>query len=178
MAVAVTDSLHFHLDTARGKTTLHALLSYLTAAGVNVTTHQVEAALTIDGPDGLGAIAMGSADSTFTDTRKVVLSLTSPLPLFYAITLKKKNIYMMSHPIDPRFLRIYRVPKPAIEEGEILPSKPVPHTQAALDHIDMATDLFTDYTLATNGLPSEKNHNLCATTTSRNDTRSSSPLSR
>jgi hypothetical protein len=38
MAVAVTDSLNYHLDTARGKTTLQALLSSLTAIGVNVTT--------------------------------------------------------------------------------------------------------------------------------------------
>jgi hypothetical protein len=71
MAVAVTDSLNNHLDIVRGKTTLQALLSSLTAAGVSVTTHQADAALPIDGPDGFGAIAMGSADSTFTGTRKV-----------------------------------------------------------------------------------------------------------
>jgi hypothetical protein len=39
MAVVVTDSLNFHLDASLGRTTLQALLSFLTTAGVNVTTH-------------------------------------------------------------------------------------------------------------------------------------------
>jgi hypothetical protein len=56
---------------------------------------------------------MGSADSTSTDTRKVVLSLTSPLPPHVATTLQKLTIHMMPDPINPRFVRIYRVPKPA-----------------------------------------------------------------
>jgi hypothetical protein len=38
----------------------------------------MEAALTTDGPDGVGAIAMGNEDASFTDTRKVVRSLTTP----------------------------------------------------------------------------------------------------
>jgi hypothetical protein len=32
MVVDVTDSMNYHFDAARGKTTLHALLSSLTAA--------------------------------------------------------------------------------------------------------------------------------------------------
>jgi hypothetical protein len=43
IAVAVTDSLNYHLDNARGKTTLQALLPPLATAGVNVTTHQAQA---------------------------------------------------------------------------------------------------------------------------------------
>jgi hypothetical protein len=33
---AVIDSLNYHLDTTRGKTALQALLSSLTAAGVDI----------------------------------------------------------------------------------------------------------------------------------------------
>jgi hypothetical protein len=62
MAVAVTDSLN--LGTARGKTSLPALLSALTAAGVDVITNQPKAALTADGTDGVGAIAMSIVDTT------------------------------------------------------------------------------------------------------------------
>jgi hypothetical protein len=40
MAVAIKDSLNYHFDTARGKTTLQGLLCTLTTVGVNVTTHQ------------------------------------------------------------------------------------------------------------------------------------------
>jgi hypothetical protein len=47
---------------------------------------------------------MGEADATFRHTHKVVLSLTSPLPLLYAITLKKITIYLTSDPINPRLL--------------------------------------------------------------------------
>jgi hypothetical protein len=84
----------------------------------------------------------------------------------------------MPYPINPRFLRIYRVRKPAIEEGEILRPKPVPHTHAALDRTDLATYLLADSTWATNGLPSQTKHDLCAIITSWNDTRPSSLLPR
>jgi hypothetical protein len=55
---------------------------------------------------------MGSADTTITDTRKVVLSLTSLLALLYATTLRKIRIHVMPDPINPMFLRIYLVPRP------------------------------------------------------------------
>jgi hypothetical protein len=128
MAVVVIDSLNYNLDNARGRTTLQALLISLTAAGINVTSHQVEARLTTDGPDGAGAISMGSASSTFTNTRKVVYSLASPLPFLITTTdtLKRVTIHMMPDPINPWFPQIYRVPKPATEEGEIPPPKPDP----------------------------------------------------
>jgi hypothetical protein len=84
---------------------------------------------------------MGNEDTTFTDTNKVVLSLTSPLPLLCATTLQEITIHMMSDLINPRFLRIYPVPKPTLEEGEVLPPKPVPHTKAVLNRTDLATGL-------------------------------------
>jgi hypothetical protein len=112
MDVAVTNSLNYHLNIVRGKATLHALLSSLTAVGLDVTAHQAEAELTTEGPDDFGDIATVSADTTFTDTRKVVLSLTSPLALLYATTLSKIRVHLMPNPINPWLLRIYRVPKP------------------------------------------------------------------
>jgi hypothetical protein len=63
MPVAVNDPLNYHFDTARGKTTLQALLSSLTAAGLDITTLQTEATLTSDGPDGVGAVAMGTRNT-------------------------------------------------------------------------------------------------------------------
>jgi hypothetical protein len=72
----------------------------------------------------------------------------------------------MPDPINPRFLRIYRVPKQQIEEGEIISSEPVPHTQAALNRTEMATGLVADSTWTTNGLPSRENANQRVTTTS------------
>jgi hypothetical protein len=70
---------------------------------------------------------MGEADATFKDIRKVVLSLTSPLPLLYATIVNKITIHFTSDPTNPRLLRFYRVPKPPLEEGEILPPKLIPH---------------------------------------------------
>jgi hypothetical protein len=58
MAATVTDSLNYHLGTDHGSTTLHALLSSLTAAGLDATQHQAAATLTTAIPDGAGAIAM------------------------------------------------------------------------------------------------------------------------
>jgi hypothetical protein len=55
---------------------------------------------------------MGEADATFKYTRKVVLSLTSPLPLLYATTLKNITIHLTSAPINPRLLRTYRITNP------------------------------------------------------------------
>jgi hypothetical protein len=83
MATAVTDSLNYHLNIAKGQSGLHDLPSSLTSAGIDATGFLEEAALSTDGPDGVGAIAMGNEAATFTDTRKVVLSLTSPLPPSY-----------------------------------------------------------------------------------------------
>jgi hypothetical protein len=80
IATAVTDSLNYHLGTVKGRTRLHALHSSLTAAGIDATIFPTEAALTTDGPDGVGAIAVDNEAATFTDTRKVALSLTSPFP--------------------------------------------------------------------------------------------------
>jgi hypothetical protein len=53
MATPVNDSMNYHLDTARGRTSFHTLYSSLTAARIDVSKHKAEAALTADGPDGL-----------------------------------------------------------------------------------------------------------------------------
>jgi hypothetical protein len=89
MAIAVTDSLNYRLNTAKGQSGVHDLLSSLSAAGIDAAGLPTEAVLNTDGPDGFGAIAMGNEAATFTDIRKVVLRLTSPLPLLYATTLPK-----------------------------------------------------------------------------------------
>jgi hypothetical protein len=71
MATTVTDSLNCHLidlNTWRGRTGIQALHSCLTAAGIDATSFPTEAALTTDGPDGVGGIAMDNEPATFTDT--------------------------------------------------------------------------------------------------------------
>jgi hypothetical protein len=122
MAVVATDALTYYFAITRRHTRFHALLSSLTTAGVDVSTHPTEVALTTVGAD---AIAMGSAETSFTDARKVVLSLTSPLPLLYATKLTKIHVHRIPDPINPRFLRIYRVPKAPLEEGEVPPQKQI-----------------------------------------------------
>jgi hypothetical protein len=156
MANEITNSINYNIDNVRGRTTLHALYSSLTTAGVDVSNHQTEVALTADGPDGVGSIAIGNADATVTDTRKLVLIFTSPLPLLHATTLIKKYISPYARPIKLRFLRTNRVPKPPLEEGEVLPPKPIPHTYAALNCTDLATTLVANATWASSGLPSQK----------------------
>jgi hypothetical protein len=80
MATTVTDSLNYRLDTAIGKTGLHALHSTLVSGEVDVANFPTEATLTADGPDETGDIAMGSEATTFIDARKVVLSRVAPFP--------------------------------------------------------------------------------------------------
>jgi hypothetical protein len=46
---------------------------------------------------------MSSAGNSFTDTRKVVISLTSPLALLYTTILTKLRIHRMPDPINHRF---------------------------------------------------------------------------
>jgi hypothetical protein len=140
MALAVTDFLNYRLDTARGKTSLLVLQSSLTATRVDITQHDATATLTTDEPDETGVTAMGTADNSLTDTRKVAISLISPL------ALPKIRIHVMPDPINPQFLLIYRGPKPETDNGEILPPKLVPHTQAALNRTDVATELVADNT--------------------------------
>jgi hypothetical protein len=69
---------------------------------------------------------------------------------------EKNIIHLMPDPVHPRFLRIYCVPKPSLEDGEVLPPKPIPHTRAAFNRADLATILVADATWASNGLPSHK----------------------
>jgi hypothetical protein len=156
MATAVTHSLRYHLYISKGQPGLHALHSSLTTAGVDATGLPTKAALTTDGLDGIGAIALGSEADTCTDARKVVLSLTSPLPLLYTTTLQKITIYMMPDPINPRVLHIYPLPHPTFEEGEVLPPKPIPHTQAAIIRTDLVTGLVAATMWSSSGLPLPK----------------------
>jgi hypothetical protein len=151
MAVVATDSLMYYFAITRRHTGFHALLSSITTAGVDVSTHPTEVALTIVGAD---AIAMGSAETSFTDARQAVLSLTSPLPLLYATTLTKIHVHRMPDPTNPRFLRIYRVPKAPLEEGEVPPQKnSIPHTSVVVNRTDLAIDEVADtITWATSGL--------------------------
>jgi hypothetical protein len=118
MATAAIDCINYHRDTAQGQTYTHTLHAHhtrtpssLTTVGIEVSNYQTEAELSTDGLDEVVAIAMHEADATFKDTCKVVLSLTSPLPLLYAATLKKITIHLTTDPISPLLLRIYRVPK-------------------------------------------------------------------
>jgi hypothetical protein len=158
MATTVTDSINYHIDTVRGISCLHALHSTLIAARIDVTKFPAEATLIADRPDGVGANAMGNEAANFTDTRKVVLSLTSPLPFLDVNSLRKITIHMMPNYINPRFCRIYRVPKPMLGEGEVLPPKSIPNIQAALNRIDLVTGVVQDSTWTSSGLPLPKNH--------------------
>jgi hypothetical protein len=153
MATVATNSLNYHLNTAKGHSGLHALHSFLTATGIDATGFPTHAALTTDGPDGVGAIAMGNEAATFPETLKIVLSLTSPLYLLYATTLQKMSIHMIPDPINPRLLRICRVLPPTPEEVEDLPPEPIPHTQAAVIRTDIATGLVAAATWSCSGLP-------------------------
>jgi hypothetical protein len=100
MVKAVTDSINYHFDTTRGRSGQHALHSTLTAAKIHVSNLPTEAVVTADGPDGVRATTMGNETATFAATRKVVLSLTSPLSLIYATTLRKITIHLMPDPIN------------------------------------------------------------------------------
>jgi hypothetical protein len=155
MATAVIDSIYYHRVTARGRTCLHNLYSTLIAAGIDVPNYHTKPEIATDGPNGVGAIAMGEPEAIFKDTRKVVLSLTSPLSLYAAI-FKKITVHLSSYPINHRLLRIYHVPKPPLEGGIILPPKPIPHTPADLHHTDHPTTPVIDVAWASNGLPSQE----------------------
>jgi hypothetical protein len=66
-----------------------------------------EIKLTTNGFEGTCGLSRGNGDSKFTENRKVVLSLTSPLRLFYATSRKKISIHV---PVSPLFLRVSYAP--------------------------------------------------------------------
>jgi hypothetical protein len=165
IVIAVTEILNYHFTTFRGQNSLHNLSSSLTAAGVDVPIHPIAATLTTDGPDGVGTIAMESAGGSFTDTRKAFLSHTSPLHVLYAITLKKITIRLMPDAINPWFLRIRCVLMPMLKEGDALSTKPVPHTFATINRIDLATNQVAAATYDTIRLSSQNKTALPSTTT-------------
>jgi hypothetical protein len=78
MTVAIIYSLNYHIGIARGINGLTRLFVVLTATEVDVKTNPNMDTLTTTGMDGVGAIAMESAETSIADTRKVVLGVTFP----------------------------------------------------------------------------------------------------
>jgi hypothetical protein len=128
MATAVIDNINYHIDTARGRNSLHALYPSLTAAGIDVSQHKTKSALTT-GRDRRYCYGRRGRHlhRPLQGGPKPPLSPPSPLCHY-----PRRTIHLMPDPIKPRFLCLYRVPKPALEEGEALPFRHVPHTYAAL----------------------------------------------
>jgi hypothetical protein len=50
---------------------------------------------------------------------------------------------MHSH-VNPLFLGVYRFPKPTSESRGMVPKKPVPHTTAAINRTNLATQVMAD----------------------------------
>jgi hypothetical protein len=117
-----------------GKLQRKNLISQLREAGIDTSPYATELTLTRD-----GTLSLGAEDSSFINSQKLVLSLTSPLPLLYATSLTTIIVHPKLDPVNPLFLRVYRVQKPLPEEGEIVPKKPVPHTTAAINRTYMAS---------------------------------------
>jgi hypothetical protein len=99
---------------------------------------------------------MGTADKYFPDTRKAVISLTSPLALLYATTLTKLRIHLMPNPINTRIHAYLPRHQSETEMSEILPPKLAPHTKATLNRTSLATELVAHSTKISSGLPSQK----------------------
>jgi hypothetical protein len=101
--------------------------------------------------DGKGTLSLGAEDSSFTDNRKLVLSLTSPLPRRYPPALMTITAHLKPDPVSPLFSRAYTIPKPSPEEGELVPKKPVSHTTAAITRSDLAIHAVANATWASIG---------------------------
>jgi hypothetical protein len=89
-------------------------------AGIDVSNHQPETALTDDGQDVAGAIAMGDADAIFNGTRKVVLSLTPPSLSSTPPRPSNKSRHALLCPTRST-LGFFSVPHPTLDVGEVLP---------------------------------------------------------
>jgi hypothetical protein len=123
MATAVTDSPKYHFNTAKGMSGLHDIHSSLTTAG-------------IDADGGSHYYRRNRRRESYRYRQRgrhlhqrLKGSPKSYLPL-YATTLQKTIIRMMPNPINPRFLRIYRIPQRTLEKGEAYPihsSRHKPH---------------------------------------------------
>jgi hypothetical protein len=61
-----------------------------------------------------------------------------------------------------------------LEEGEVLPPKPIPHTHVAINRTDLATGLVAAATWSSSSLTLPKKSRPRGTTILRNATRSSS----
>jgi hypothetical protein len=165
-----TDSITHDSATESDKLGLTNLLDKLTTAEINTSTYGTELILTSEGQDGNGTLSLGAVDYIFTGNRKPILSLTSPLSLLYAISLKKITAHLTPESISPVFLRFYRIPKSSSEESEIITKTPiVPHTTATINRADLAAQAVEDATSASNGRHSPRSrvtrlHHVNATT--------------
>jgi hypothetical protein len=121
------------------------LSNEVNAAGVDLSSYTPKIKLTTENlAEGTCALSLGNEGFNFIDNRKIVYNLSSQFPLFYATSRKKITIHRMPDPIIPLFLRVFQLP--TLEEGDIAPRKPVPHTTAALNRIDLATQTTSDAT--------------------------------
>jgi hypothetical protein len=123
--------------------------------GVDVSTYRIETPKpSTDGPGGAGVITPGEGDSTFSDNRTILFSLTS---LFLSLTQPPEMYRPLMHdPINPRCLQIYRVLTPSPEEGEILPTKPILRTEAAINGTILTIGAMADATSASSKLPTRR----------------------
>jgi hypothetical protein len=106
---AITDSIIKELAAESDKLRLKHMLDKITAEGIDTSTYNTEFNLTTKGPNGSGTHSLGTEDSTFTDNRKLALSLLSSLSLLYATSLKKVTVHLKPGPVSALFLRIYRL---------------------------------------------------------------------
>jgi hypothetical protein len=116
----------------------------LTDAGISTPPYNTKFVPTRDSLDGNGTLSLGAEADTFTDKRKLVFSLTSPLALLYATSLKKITSHPMPGLISPLFQRVCRIPTPSPEEVEIVPNKPILNTSATINRTDLASQAAAD----------------------------------
>jgi hypothetical protein len=83
------------------------------------------------------------------------MSLTSPIICYHH---QNYQYPPYARPDKPQFLRIYRSMKLMLEEDDVLPAKPVPHTSAAINRAGRATKQVDDATWGNNGLKKRPSH--------------------
>jgi hypothetical protein len=78
-------------------------------------------------------------ESTFADNRKVILSLTSPLSVFYATSRNDSTIHLMPYQVHLLFLRVYRLHTHDWKREIVHKKLPIPYTTIALTRTDLTT---------------------------------------
>jgi hypothetical protein len=84
LATSITDSLTHYLNALQGQHRLASMTYKLTLVVVDLLSYTYGIKLSTKGPEGTGVLSLGNEDFAFTDNRRVVLSLSYPLPLLYA----------------------------------------------------------------------------------------------